>query len=258
MRGRFLVARGSPCRWCEPVACAIDCLLSECSTRRLDAPAAIRERESRPLRQIMNHRRPAACEKPTRELRQRRVAGERLGGRHPLIEQRIGELLAAPGPAADEPLQLCPHQEVHHADLVSRDPAPLEDRAELIARQVLARLARLLQLGTAAPDRRPCDSPITVTRCPFSASRLISISLSPPSLPATCSALGRPRTSMSVEGPGLAWKTAPDRLAAAIASRRGRFRNPVKDTRRPLRLLTTPLWICLGGLLSASIISPAD
>src|SRR6266513_4010961 len=103
-----------------------------------------------------------------------------------------------------------------------------------------------------------CASPITVTRCPLAASRLISMSLSPPALPATCSALGRPRTRMSVDGPGLAWKTAPECRAAAIASRRGRFRNPVKDTRRPLRLLTAPLRICLGALWSASIISPAD
>src|SRR5438093_13625285 len=103
-----------------------------------------------------------------------------------------------------------------------------------------------------------CASPVTVARCPLAASRLISMSLSPPSLPATGSALGRPRTKMSVDGPGLAWKRAPDRLAAAMASRRGRFRNPVNDTRRPLRLLTAPLRICLGGFWSASIISPAD
>src|ERR1051325_6357732 len=71
-----------------------------------------------------------------------------------------------------------------------------------------------------------CVSPITVTRWPLAARRLISMSFSPPSLPATWSAFGRPRTRMSVEGPGLAWKIAPDFFAAALAPQEPRERDP--------------------------------
>src|ERR1043166_5778583 len=103
-----------------------------------------------------------------------------------------------------------------------------------------------------------CVSPITVTRWPLAARRLISMSFSPPSLPATWSAFGRPRTRMSVEGPGLAWKIAPDFFAAAIASRRGRRKNPVNEIRRPAMLSTRPLRSCFGACCRASISSEAD
>ena len=46
-------------------------------------------------------------------------------------------------------------------------------------------------------------SPSSVMRCPFSRSRLISMSFNPPSLPAACRTFGRPRTTTDVwdDGP---------------------------------------------------------
>ena len=98
---------------------------------------------------------------------------------------------------------------------------------------------------------------MTVTRDPCAASRRISISLSPPALPAICSALGRPRTSTSVDWPGFDCTIAPAFRAAAMASLRGRIRNPVNDRRFPFRLLIAADLGSFGRCRSAAISSPA-
>ena len=71
-------------------------------------------------------------------------------------------------------------------------------------------------------SRQNCRSFSSVIRCPFSRSRLISISLIPASLPAACSGFGRPRTTTVVLADGPLWTTAPARFAARIASLRFR------------------------------------
>ena len=53
-----------------------------------------------------------AAEVSPRELGQRLLALEGPCGGRPLLEQRVGVLLSAPGTARDEPLQLGSHQEV--------------------------------------------------------------------------------------------------------------------------------------------------
>ena len=64
-------------------------------------------------------------------------------------------------------------------------------------------------------------------RSPFSRSRLISINLMPPALPAACSGLGAPRTITDVLADGEPWTIAPARVAALAASARGLVRMPV-------------------------------
>ena len=65
-----------------------------------------------------------------------------------------------------------------------------------------------------ATSRQNCVSLSIVMRWPFSRSRLISMSFRPPSRPAACSALGRPRTMTVVCADGPLWTMAPARLAA--------------------------------------------
>src|SRR5213075_2577548 len=100
--------------------------------------------------------------------------------------------------------------------------------------------------GTPSTSFQNSFSPITVTACPFAAIRRTSINLVPPARPATCNALGRPRTSTCVASVGLLCTVAPALRAAAIASARGRLRNPVNDTRFPLRSITRPSVGALG------------
>src|SRR5918997_820552 len=96
-----------------------------------------------------------------------------------------------------------------------------------LARHELGRKSWKLYLALLAFDGaaasvsfQNCRSPITVTLIPSAASRRTSISFDPPSLPAICCAFGRPRTRMSVDGPGLDCTFAPAFLAAPIASAR--------------------------------------
>ena len=69
-----------------------------------------------------------------------------------------------------------------------------------VLRLVMGKGLVLVGMGTVigsqcAPTRRQnCVSLSSVIRCPFSRSRLISISFRPPSRPAACSGFGRPRT----------------------------------------------------------------
>ena len=72
-------------------------------------------------------------------------------------------------------------------------------------------------------SRQNCVSFSSVMRCPFSRSRLISISFSPPSRPAACCAFGRPRTTTVVRAEGPPCTIAPARLAArdGVAARLG-------------------------------------
>src|SRR5262245_13385080 len=106
-------------------------------------------------------------------------------------------------------------------------------------------------------NRQNCASFKSVILCPRSRSLLISISLRPPSLPAACSAFGRPRTMtvVTIEGPPCTM--APARRAAAIASARGRDRIPVNAMCRPLSERSTPDFSAAGGVLSAAISSSA-
>src|SRR4029077_9224000 len=113
------------------------------------------------------------------------------------------------------------------------------------------------RIGARAASFQNCPSPITVTLCPFDARRRTLISFEPPSFPAICSAFGRPRTRTSVPCPGFDCTIAPARLAAAIASRRGRERKPVNDSRAPLRLFIRPSRGSLGRCRNAAISSLA-
>src|SRR5437899_8287089 len=66
------------------------------------------------------------------------------------------------------------------------------------------------------------------------------MSFKPPTLPAICNALVRPRTKTSVVRPGFACTMAPALFAATIASLRGRLRKPVNDRCLPARPRTRP------------------
>ena len=70
-------------------------------------------------------------------------------------------------------------------------------------------------------------------RRPFSRSRLISISLSPPSRPAACRTFGRPRTITVVRDDGPEWTIAPARRAACATCFRVFAKMPVNVTWTP-------------------------
>src|SRR5262249_15579259 len=108
-----------------------------------------------------------------------------------------------------------------------------------------------------AASRQNCFSLRSVMRWPLSRSRLISISFNPPSRPAACSALGRPRTPTVVCEDGPVWTIAPARLAASAASLRRFVKMPVKNRWTPLSVRSTPAFSDAGGVRSASISSLA-
>ena len=111
--------------------------------------------------------------------------------------------------------------------------------------------------GARPASLQNCDSLSSVILCPFSRSRLSSISFNPPSRPAACWAFGRPRTTtlVRVEGPVCTTRSdAPcgaNRLLALHAQDAG------KGQVDALRLRNDPVLSRTGAVLSASIISSA-
>ena len=85
-------------------------------------------------------------------------------------------------------------------------------------------------------------------RWPFSRSRLISISLRPPSRPAACSGLGCPRTTTVVLIEGMPWTMAPACFAALRTSRRRLQRMPVNARCAPFNVRSAPALSVAGGL----------
>ena len=87
------------------------------------------------------------------ELGQRRIALDRVAGRHALVKQHVGELLAAARPAADQLLQLGVHHQVSKPQAAGLDAHTRERGRQLGAGAWLA-----LQLGPqhlgAAPEQR--------------------------------------------------------------------------------------------------------
>jgi hypothetical protein len=98
-----------------------------------------------------------------RERGQRLLAVERGGRWNPLVEQCIGELVHASGPAAHDAVELRAHHEVSHAKLAVRgDSGRVKDVTQLFASQMSAtlqcaqeRVVASPESGVVEPQRKP-------------------------------------------------------------------------------------------------------
>lgn len=107
----------------------------------------------RPVGEVVDSGRPTTREEASSERRESLFALESPGGWNPFVEQRIGELVPASRPTADDSVQFRTHQEVAHAELaVSRNAGRLKDDAQLIASQLVAAAQRSGEGRVAAPE----------------------------------------------------------------------------------------------------------
>ena len=98
-----------------------------------------------------------------RELGQRRVAVERTGRRDALVEQGVGELLAAARAAADQRVDLGAHQQVaERLAAGGGDAGPAEGGVELGAGQGLAALERPGDRVVAAREERLVEAELAL------------------------------------------------------------------------------------------------
>ena len=106
-----------------------------------------------PLREILNGGRPSAREEAMRERGQRLLALERGVRWNPFVEQCIGELVPAPGPAAYDAVELRAYHEVSHPKFAARgDTGRLKYVSQLFASQVLATLQCAQERIVASPE----------------------------------------------------------------------------------------------------------
>ena len=90
--------------------------------RELQAGAGFSHGEPRPPHEVLKLRRAVTLEVPQRQLGGRLGAVQASRPAHPLLQQRVCELLAASRPARDHPVQLGEHQQVREALALGRDP----------------------------------------------------------------------------------------------------------------------------------------
>src|SRR4051812_16864113 len=86
--------------------------------------------QPRPPDEILQRRRAVTGEVPARELRQRFLAGQRLGRRNPLVQQRERVLVPFARAEADQAVVRTVPQDVRAAALTSPDAGALEPCVE--------------------------------------------------------------------------------------------------------------------------------
>ena len=96
-----------------------------------------------------------ADEIPARQFGERVVASARSGHRHPFLEQRVGQVPAAAGAAADHGIELCLHDDVGETlHAVSVYAGALEDGFQLLAGQLGAAAEGADDGPLAPPEER--------------------------------------------------------------------------------------------------------
>jgi len=134
----------------RPIRSLVHHLVLESGPGDFDSTTGVADDQSRPPDVIPQRRGAMTREVAPRQLAERLVACEGLRARRPLLEKRVGELLALPCAAADDAVQF----RVHHHDCepvsLHLDPGAPEHGSKLRAGQLLAAPERALDSRAAS------------------------------------------------------------------------------------------------------------